>query len=106
MCIEIEIPDEYINESIFPVSYVVDKVYNIDYFLDAALHNQLQIYKMVLATKSNTWEAQEEVRFLSDKQNTLVKFNGNITGIWFGKCLPYDIKMKIEGIIQDLSKGT
>ncbi|MGO9481020.1 MAG: DUF5677 domain-containing protein [Candidatus Kryptoniota bacterium] len=103
VCIEIEISDKWLDKSLFLVNYVRQKIFHIDHFLSAVLNDTLKIYRMILATKSDKWAYQKEIRFLSTKQNLLVPFNAKITGIWFGRHLSSDLKKRIMDEIGDVS---
>jgi hypothetical protein len=89
-CIEIDIPDTFINESYHPVRYVSEKVFHIDSFLEAHLYKDLAFntYSNILLTKIRKWSQEEEIRLIAKRQEVNLNIDGRITEITFGPNVP------------------
>lgn len=90
VCIEIDIPDDLINKSYYPVHYVSEKVFHIDSFLESALFPERKFnnYRNILLTKKRKWEQENEIRFISNRQEVNMIIDGHITEIIFGSKVP------------------
>jgi hypothetical protein len=89
-CIEIDIPDAFINKLYYPVRYVSEKVFHIDSFLEANLFKDLAFntYRNILLTKIRKWSQEEEMRLISKRQEVYMNIDGRITEITFGPNVP------------------
>lgn len=90
VCIEIDIPDMFINKSYHPVRYVSEKVFHIDSFLEAALFKDraFNTYRNILLTKTKKWSREEEIRLITNRQDVYMTIDGRITEITFGPNVP------------------
>jgi hypothetical protein len=91
VCVEIEIPDKFINVSFHPVHYVSEKVFHVDSFLESALFpdKAFETYRNILLTKIRKWSREEEIRFISKRPDVNVIIDGRITEITLGAmCRP------------------
>jgi len=89
-CIEIDIPDTFINKLYHPVRYVSEKVFHIDSFLEAGLFKDqaFNTYRNILLTKIRKWSEEEEIRLISKRQEVHMNIDGRITEIIFGPSIP------------------
>jgi hypothetical protein len=114
LCVEIEFPDEMLGDSLHPVIYVKEKIVHIDLLLKHFLEDELakrNVYNAILATKTNQWQHENEVRFISKYQRvplTLKKELGqSITAVTFGDKIQEEmvnqIKTKIDHTLHEHS---
>jgi hypothetical protein len=87
-CIEIDIPDHLLNQSFHPVKYITKKIIHVDSIFKSALYQDqlINTYSMLL-TKTKRWSYEEEIRFISNKQDESVKID-DINGITLGDAIP------------------
>ena len=58
-----------------------------------------EVYTLALLSKPSAWAAEEEIRFVSRKQEVLVRIDGaHITRLIFGDALKPVVKQRIEEI--------
>ena len=90
VCVEIEIPDKFINVSFHPVHYVSEKIFHVDSFLESALfpNKAFETYRNILLTKTRKWSREEEIRFVSKRPEVNVIIDGRITEITLGAHVP------------------
>jgi len=100
-CIEINIPDSLINKSYWPVSYVPEKIFHIDSFLESDLFKDraFNTYKNILLTKTKRWSQEEEIRFIGNRQDVNLILDGYISEITFGTNVQADTLGQVEGNI-------
>jgi len=100
-CIEINIPDSLINKSYWPVSYVPEKIFHIDSFLESDLFKDraFNTYKNILLTKTKRWSQEEEIRFIGNRQEVNLILDGYISEITFGANVQADTLRQVEGNI-------
>jgi len=89
-CVEIDIPDHLVGQNYYQVRYVLAKVFHIDTFLESALFPDriFQTYQNMLLTKTKKWEQEEEIRFIGNRQNVNLIFDGYVSQITFGPEVP------------------
>ncbi len=101
-CIEINLPDEFLNKSYHPVVYVKEKIFHVDSFLESALSQNKaeEMFRNILLTKTKKWSQEEEIRFIGKKQEVNLKIDGFISEITFGDSVPEntlkEVKSKID----------
>lgn len=103
VCVEIELPDKFINDSYHPVHYVTEKIFHVDSFLESAIfpHKAFETYRNILLTKTKKWSQEEEIRFISKRQEVNVIIDGQITEITFGSHVPAQTITYIESTIAE-----
>lgn len=101
VCVEIEIPDKFINVSYRPVHYVSEKVFHVDSFLESALFpdKAFETYRDILLTKTRKWSQEEEIRFVSKRPEVNVIIDGRITEITLGAHVPAHTIEQVEASI-------
>lgn len=84
--VEINIPDHLVGQSFYPVRYVPDKIFHVDSFLEAALFpdRAFETYRNILLTKTKRWEGEQEIRFIGNRQDVNIIFDGYISEVTFG----------------------
>lgn len=90
-CVEICVPDELIGQSYHAVSYVAEKVFHVDSFLESALvpDRIFETFRNMLLTKTQgRWRGEREVRFIGNRHSVNLKFDGRITEVTFGSNVP------------------
>jgi hypothetical protein len=90
--VEINIPDHLVGQSYHRVQYVSDKIFHVDSFLESALFpgRAFKIYQNILLTKTKTWSQEEEIRFIGNRQDVSLIFDGYISEVTFGPRVPAD----------------
>ena len=103
VCIEINVPDSLIGKSYHRVHYVTEKIFHIDCFLESALFQEraFENFKNILLTKTRKWAEEEEVRFISNRQEINMILDGYISEIIFGPNVPEYMLSQIEANIDD-----
>lgn len=87
-CIEINIPDHLVGHAYHQVKYVPYKIFHVDIFLESALLPD-RLFQNVLLTKTKKkWEQEEEIRFIGNRQNVSLIFDGYISEVTFGSEVP------------------
>lgn len=89
-CIEIDIPDALVDQLYYRVSYVREKVFHVDSFLESALFpdRAFNTYRNILLTKTRKWAQEEEIRFIAKRQEVNMILDGHISEITFGAHVP------------------
>ncbi|MDK9719140.1 MAG: DUF2971 domain-containing protein [Trichlorobacter sp.] len=95
VCIEIVVSDELIDKSIHRVNYVAEKVFHVDSFLESVLEGDVTNYKNILLTKTDFWQPEQEIRFISNKQCVNWTFDGTVSEVIIGSNVTQDLKSKI-----------
>jgi len=100
-CVEIDIPDHLVGQNYHRVCYVLAKVFHIDTFLESALFPDriFQIYQNMLLTKTKKWEQEEEIRFIGNRQNVNLIFDGYVSEITFGSEVPAETLVQLTAHI-------
>ena len=90
VCIEVEIPDEHLNDYFYPVHYVSEKTFHVDAFLESSLFpdKEFDMYRNMLLTKTEKWSREKEIRYISKSSEVNVIVDGRITEITFGSRVP------------------
>lgn len=102
VCIEINIPDEFIGKSYHRVHYVSEKIFHVDSLLESALFQDkaFETYKNILLTKTKKkWSQEEEMRFIGNRQNVNLIMDGYISEITFGPNVPEHTLNQVEANI-------
>lgn len=101
VCIEINIPDHLIGHFYHRVNYVQNKTFHIDSFLESALFpdKAFATYKNILLTKTKKWEQEEEIRFIGNRQDVNLIYDGYISEITFGPKVPRHNLDKLVALI-------
>ena len=101
VCIEINIPDEYIGKSYYHVHYVSEKIFHVDSFLESVLNKEkeFETYKNILLTKTKKWSQEREMRFIGNRQNVNLIVDGYISEITFGANVPPHTLEQVEANI-------
>ncbi|MEK7313375.1 MAG: DUF2971 domain-containing protein [Deltaproteobacteria bacterium] len=101
VCIEINIPEPLINKLYWQVSYVPEKIFHIDSFLESALfkNRAYNTYRNILLTKTKRWEQEEEIRFIANRQEVNLRIDGYISEITFGANVKPDTFTRVEAKI-------
>jgi len=101
VCVEINIPDHLVGHSFHRVHYVAEKKFHVDSFLESALFpaKALTTYQNILLTKTRKWEQEEEMRFVGNRQNVNLKFDGYVSEVTFGPKVPTDVFEKLSAQI-------
>lgn len=87
VCVEINIPDDFVGKHYHPVHYVSDKIFHVDLFLDPNKINET--FRNVLLTKRKDWEQEKEIRFIGNRQDvTMILNDCYISEITFGSNVP------------------
>lgn len=109
VCIEIEVPEDLLENQIYRVQYSASKSIHIDQLMHAFIDPQKvrEVYALALLTKPASWAAEEEFRFVSRKQEVLVRIDrSKITRLIFGEALPATVRKRIEEIAAASSQLT
>jgi hypothetical protein len=103
VCIEINIPDQDVGHAYHRVRYVSEKIFHVDSFLESELFpdKAFETYRNMLLTKTKRWEQEEEIRFIGNRQNVNLVFDGYISEVTFGPCVPKETVEKLEAAIAD-----
>lgn len=90
VCVEINIPDHLVGHSYHRVHYEQEKIFHVDSFLESALFPDrvFETYRNILLTKTKKWEQEEEIRFVGNRQNVNLIFDGCISEVTFGPNVP------------------
>lgn len=88
LCIEVEVPDSlFFNKQLHLITYSDDRRIHLDTLLRARLNPQdvAQVFAVSLLSKSSSWEPEEEIRFISKRQQVNVVIEGSeITRVIIG----------------------
>lgn len=105
VCIEIDVPDELLDNHLFRVEYLSRKILSVDQLLAAYIDpTQVRVvYSVALLSKPSCWAPEEEVRFVSSRQDVAVRISDStISSIVLGSSLPPDAWRKIRTVIGSL----
>lgn len=106
VCIEIDVPDELLNNHFFPVEYPLEKVLHIDQLLLAftdSAHTRT-IYSLALLSKTPFWSNEEEIRFISKQQCVNVHISESvISNLIMGPKVSSEMRREIMAIIETLT---
>jgi len=101
--IEINIPDHLVGQSYHRVHYVPDKIFHVDSFLESTLFPEklFETYRNILLTKTKKWTQEEEIRFIGNRQDVNLLFDGYISEVTFGPHVPQDTFVQLVANIAD-----
>lgn len=101
VCVEINIPDHLVGQSYHRVHYVSDKIFHVDSFLESVLFPDrvFETYRNILLTKTKRWEEEKEIRFIGNRQDVNLIFDGHISEVTFGPNVPTHTLEKLEADI-------
>jgi hypothetical protein len=102
VCVQINIPDPLVGQIYHEVQYVPERIFHIDAFLESSLFpdKAFENYRNILLTKTKKWEQEKEIRFIGKHQNANFIFDGNVTEITFGSCVPPHVLKQLEAKIE------
>ena len=106
VCIEIQVPDELLGDQLHRVEYQAIKRLHLDELLQASLDgsNNREVYSMSLLSKGANWTAEQEVRFISKRQNIAVQISGSyISRLILGPCLDGATIERLRELVASLS---
>jgi hypothetical protein len=87
VCIEFEIPNNLIGYAYHNVSYVNEKVFHVDTWLESYL-NSSKVYdsfrNMLLTKNRDKWKREAEIRLITSEQKIKQPVHGPVTEILFG----------------------
>jgi hypothetical protein len=88
--VEINIPDHLVGQLYHRVHYVPEKIFHVDAFLESDLipDRAFETYRNILLTKTKKWSQEEEMRFISKRQDVNLILDGHISEVTFGPCVP------------------
>jgi hypothetical protein len=105
VCIELDVPEHLLGSQLFRVQYADARTIHIDQFIRAHLDpaHVKDVYAVALLSKSCSWAAEAEIRFVSQKQKVPVVIDGSyITRLILGDSLPSSVRQRIEAIATGL----
>jgi len=106
VCIEIDVPDRLLNSELFEVKYEKEKIVHIDELLRGHLGDAKAVYTLALLTKPESWRDEDEIRFISSKQNVYVQISSSrISSIYLGCALSGGLRQRIENLSKALLYG-
>ena len=103
VCVEVEVPDDLLGTQLFWVDYSSTKVIHIDQLMRSFLEPKrvAEVYRLALLSKPMVWAAEQEIRFVSRKQNALARIErSRITQVIFGDMLSGVRRRRIEEIVE------
>jgi hypothetical protein len=101
LCVELEVPAELLEKQLYRVQYSFERLIHIDQLMRAslALNHVREVYTLALLSKPSAWAAEEEIRYVSRRQEVLVHIDGShITRLVFGGGLKPAIRHRLEDI--------
>jgi hypothetical protein len=104
-CVEVEVPDQTFNLHFNFVQYSNLKQLHVDQVLSSYLDSSSLklVYEVALNTKPNLWVTEEEVRFLSKRQNVPVRItDSHISRLILGDRLSIDYEKRLNSIVRSL----
>lgn len=103
VCVEIDVPDKLLNSELFEVQYAKEKIVHIDELLRGYFGDAKTVYTLALLTKPESWRDEDEVRFISSKQNVSVQISDSrISSIYLGYALSSGLRRRIENLSKAL----
>lgn len=105
VCVEIEAPDELLYTHLYPVEYTESKRLHIDQMLASySDHSSTKaVYTAALLSKPLAWAPEDEIRFISRRQNITVSISGSrISRLILGPSLATDMGARIESFVKSL----
>ncbi len=106
VCIQINIPDSLVGQFYHQVNYVPKRIFHIDTFLISSLFpdRAFETYRNILLTKTKKWKKEKEIRFIGKTQRVKFTFDGYISEITFGTCVPAHVLKQLESEIANHCK--
>jgi hypothetical protein len=109
VCVEIEVPAGLLEKQLFRVQYSFAKSIHVDQLMRAFLdpNHVREVYTLALLSKPISWAPEEEIRFVSRRQEVLVRIDGSqITRLILGEALTVAVRKRIEEIVAALHATT
>jgi hypothetical protein len=100
--VEIEVPAELLGTQLYRVQYWLTKSIHIDQLIRAFLDRDhvREVYTLALLSKPNAWASEDEVRFVSRRQEVLVRVDrSHITRLILGD----DLKSATRNRVKDIA---
>lgn len=100
-CVQIDLPDSLVGKLYHKVNYVTDRIFHVDTFLESSLFPEraFETYSKILLTKTKKWTTEEEIRFIDKHQKGNFIFDGTVSEIAFGPCVPAHVLDQLESKI-------
>ena len=105
VCIEIDVPNSYLNQLLYRVNYPLRKVIHIDQLIEASLNDtsSLAVYSIALLSKPPFWATEEEIRFISNQQNISVNItDSTISNLTLGTLVDSVTTERILNLVNSL----
>lgn len=101
VCVEFEVPADLLDTQLHRVQYLDRKYLHVDQLMRAFVdrnHSQV-VYDMALLSKPRSWEAEEEIRFVSQQHSITVAIDrAQVRRLFLGDLLKSDVRARIERI--------
>jgi hypothetical protein len=101
VAVEVEIPDDLEGRVLFDVQYLNDKRIHVDQLVRAALERSraFEVYSLALLSKPMKWADEDEIRFISKRQNVPVVIEGStVTRLFIGDALAISTRDRITAL--------
>ena len=101
MCIGLDVPEHLLGSQLYRVQYADTRTIHIDQVIRAFLDRTriTDVYAVALLSKSCSWAAEEEIRFVSQMQKVPVVIDGShLTCLILGDALTSRVRQRIEAI--------
>jgi hypothetical protein len=105
VCVEVEVPNKLLHTDLHPVQYPLSKRLHVDRILASYgdTSSAQTVYSVALLSKPQCWASEEEVRFVSKRQNVSVNIVGSkISRIVLGADLANGMTARIEALAKSL----
>ena len=99
LCIELEVPNRLLETQLYRVQYWDRKIIHIDVLLRSYFDraHAAKLYELSLLSKPLSWAPEEEIRFVSKRQNVNVVIDGSaITRVVVGDALSREVYVQLE----------
>ena len=106
VCIEIDAPDELLDNQLHRVEYPISKILTIDQLLQASLGgaHKRTVYSISLLSKPPGWAEEAEVRFISKQQGVSVHLAGStIARVILGSRVDSNTKTRVQNLVSSLA---
>jgi hypothetical protein len=96
--VEIDIPDHLVGNAYHRVHYVREKIFHVDSFLESVLFpdRKFETFRNILLAKTKKWALEDEIRFIGNRQNVNLIFDGRVSEVTFGPNVPPAILAKLK----------
>lgn len=101
VAVELDVPDHLKGQALFDVQYLADKRIHIDQLVAAFLERSRasEVYSLALLSKPKFWHDEEEIRFVSNRQNVAVVIEGSrVTRLFTGDSLSPAVRDRISSL--------